>query len=331
MRRFTIPTTLVVLMACTSITPAQPAPKSPYRFPAATLEEASSQFGGEDVPGWALMLARPLPKTTAVMLQLDHVHRAKNPLGPALAGKLHWTAADAIGCDYARRYAEADLHRAGVKTDEFKTLAISHKLPAKDQAAFAFARKMTIAAYTVTDEEVAYLVAEYGADQVVAMVHTLAWANFRNRILLALGTQLEPDGPFAPFDPQLDPSQREKFATPPRPVWKDVIAADAPESIRTKLDWQKQTAADLVHSLESQKARKPRIALPELSKLDKLPPDAKARTAKIIWSRVSMGYQPFLTQAWFETMGTFQKEAKLDPVFSNSMFWVITRSNECFY
>ncbi len=331
MSRFMIPIAFVVLMACQSVTLAQPTPKSPYRFPTATREEAAKQFGSDQLPGWALTLAKPLPKTTAAMLQLDHVHRAKNPLGPALAGKLHWTAADAIGCDYARRYAEADLRLAGVNAEEFKRLAAMRKLPAKEQAALAFARKMTTAAHTVTDEEVAHLVAEFGTEQVVAMVHTLAWANFRNRILLALGTQLEPDGPLAPFDPQLDPAARNRLATPQRPEWKDVISADAPESILTKPDWRKPTDEELVKALEAQKARKPRIALPDLSKLDKLPADAKARTAKIIWSRVSMGYQPLLTQTWFETMGTFQKEAKLDPVFSNSMFWVITRSNECFY
>jgi alkylhydroperoxidase family enzyme len=331
MRRFINRIAIVILLMCASFAPAQPAPKSPYRFPAATLEEASKQFGSDHLPDWALSLAKPLPKTTASMLQLDYVHRAKNPLGPELAGKLHWIAADAIGCDYARRYAEADLNRAGVKADEIKKLAAIKKLPAREQAALAFARKMTTAAYTVTDEEVAHLVAEFGTDQVVAMVHTLAWANFRNRIILALGTQLEPNGPLAPFDPQLDLTQRNKLATPSRPEWKDVIGADAPESILTKLDWRKPTDDELVKAIESQKARKPRIALPDLSKLDKLPPDAKARTARIIWSRVSMGYQPLLTQSWFETMGTFQKEAQLDPVFSNSMFWVITRSNECFY
>ena len=108
--------------------------KSPYRFPAATLEEASKQFGGDKLPGWALTLAKPLPKTTAAMLQLDYVHRAKNPLGPALAGKLHWTAADAIDCDYARRYADADLIRAGVKGDEFKTAPPSRPCQQRNSA-----------------------------------------------------------------------------------------------------------------------------------------------------------------------------------------------------
>jgi alkylhydroperoxidase family enzyme len=330
MRNFSIPIALIALIVGLSLAPAQP-PKATYQFPAATLKEASAQFGGEKLPGWALTLAKPLPKTTAAMLQLDHIHRARNPLGPALAGKLHWMAADTLDCPYARRYAEADLLRAGIKADSINTRAAIMKLPEKEQAALAFARKMTTAAYTVTDAEVAHLVADFGADQVVAMVHTLAWANFRTRILLALGTQLESDGPFPPFDPQLNADQRNKFATPQRPVWKEVLGAKPAESILTRLDWRKQTDDDLGKAIESQKARKPRIALPELSKLDKLPADAKARSAKIVWSRVSLGYQPLLTQAWFDTMGAFQKEAKLDPVFSNSMFWVITRSNECFY
>ena len=34
---------------------------------------------------------------------------------------------------------------------------------------------------------------------------------------------------------------------------------------------------------------------------------------------------------WFDTMGAFQQEAKFDRVFSNSFFWVVTRSNDCFY
>ena len=44
-----------------------------------------------------------------------------------------------------------------------------------------------------------------------------------------------------------------------------------------------------------------------------------------------MGYAPELTRAWFECMQAFQRESSLDRVFSNSLFWVVTRSNECFY
>ena len=55
-----------------------------------------------------------MPRTAGALLDLDYLHRAKNPLGPLLAGKLRWAAADEIGCGYARQCAEGDLRRAGL-------------------------------------------------------------------------------------------------------------------------------------------------------------------------------------------------------------------------
>jgi hypothetical protein len=69
---------------------------------------------GQRLPWWARALARPLPRTTAAMLDLDRLHRARSPLGPVLRGKMRWVAADANRCDYGRAYAEAELRRAGL-------------------------------------------------------------------------------------------------------------------------------------------------------------------------------------------------------------------------
>ena len=66
------------------------------------------------LPKWARVLAGPMPKTTAKMLELDYLHRAKNPLGPVLSGKIRWLAAEAVGCEYGRAAAEIDLRRAGL-------------------------------------------------------------------------------------------------------------------------------------------------------------------------------------------------------------------------
>ena len=62
-----------------------------------------------------------------------------------------------------------------------------------------------------------------------------------------------------------------------------------------------------------------------------MPPEARERTRKILWSNASMGYQPLLTETWFTCMGQFGPEARLDPVFSGSLFWAVTRSIDCFY
>src|SRR5205823_12362687 len=88
----------------------------PGRFPAADNDDAWARLPRENppLPPWARVLVGPLPKTTARMLELDYLHREKNPLGPVLAGKLRWAAADALGCKFGVATAEADLRRAGL-------------------------------------------------------------------------------------------------------------------------------------------------------------------------------------------------------------------------
>ena len=80
---------------------------------------------------------------------------------------------------------------------------------------------------------------------------------------------------------------------------------------------------DLRKRLEGQTQRKGRLDPPA--------EPGKAPPTKIVWTQVSAGYQPVMVKVWFDCMQTYYSESKIDRVFSNSVFWVITRSNECFY
>jgi alkylhydroperoxidase family enzyme len=278
------------------------------------------------LPAWARALAGPLPRTTAGMLHLDFVHRAQDPLDPQLRAKLRWTAADANRCAYGRRYAEADLRRAGASEAQIANLTSDGApLDPAEHRALAFARKLSLAAAAITDDEVAELVADFGPEKVVAIVHTLAFANFQDRILLALGTEVEPEGPLAPADVWSDPQNLAKIVAPPRRQWPQ--AAAAPPSV-VQPDWAPRGLDDLHAALERQQARSPRIQPPSARVLAANVP---ARDAQIVWSRVSYGYQPQLTGAWFDCLRAFHEESQLDPVFGNSLFLVVTRQNDCFY
>ncbi len=316
---------LVVLLALASSTWAI-GPPAPPRFPAATDDGAWKLLPREEppLPVWARTLVKSMPRTTAAMLSLDRLHRVENPLGAVLAGKLRWVAADAIGCDYARRYAEADLLRAGVKPAEVGQLAEGRtEASAEDRALSAWARKMTLAAHAVTDEEMAALRERLGDAKTVALVHTLAHANFQNRIFLALGCRVEAGGPFPSLDVKFD--MKRMPAAPARPDWKAVATAKASPDPAFRPPWRPMTFEQAEAAMEAQKDRKPRIAPPE--NLDGVP----ARSRRVVWSAVSLGHQPKLTGAWFDTMAASSAERKTDPVFANHYFWVITRSNECFY
>jgi alkylhydroperoxidase family enzyme len=280
---------------------------------------------------WARTLASSLPRTTAYMLALDHLHRAKSSLDPVLRGKLRWVSADINCCSYAKRYAEFDLKRAGVSVESIKALAGDLKaLPKEERSAIAFARKLSQAAHTVTDEEMAELILLFGEEKVVAMVHTLAHANFQDRIFLALDVQVEEGGPFPPLEIRIAPPDSTKSAAPRRPPWKVVHKVKvAIES--GALDWRPLEVAEVYKALEQQKNRKARIKSPPADRLAKFPPKVRRRIKKIGWSTVSVGYEPRLTMAWFDCMGNFSQEARLNPVFSSSLFQVVTLSLSCFY
>jgi hypothetical protein len=307
--------------------------ESPPRFPPLSNEEALKHLPRENppLPIWARILAPSLPKTTASMLELDYVHRAKNPLGPLLYGKIRWVAADANSCTYSRQRAEADLKRAGLSEADLKALTGDRKtLPEAERLALDLARKISRAAYRVTDDEMSALLKHYGPEKVVAIVHTLAHANFQDRIFLAFGIETENGGHLPPLDFRRDPEKIDKIVAPARPLWKEsqAVIATVPKA---QPEWLDHRFDDLQKLLADQKTRQPRIPLPDPDALSKLPDESRARTMRIAWSRVSMGYQPLLTRTWFDCMGTFREEASLDQVFANTFFWVTTRSNDCFY
>ncbi|MBX9627412.1 MAG: hypothetical protein K2X82_26650 [Gemmataceae bacterium] len=312
---------LVLLLAFPGIGP--PA----ERFPAAPDAEVWKALPRRDpdLPAWARSLVRPLPRTTAAMLDLDHTQRVLNPLGPALAAKVRWVVFDTLGIAYGKVVAEADLRRAGVREADIKALAGEpDDLPADERRLLAFARKLTKAGYSITDGEVEALVKQLGVPRTVALVHTVAYANFQARVFAGLG--LKPVKGESPAAAEItwDPQKLAKVPAPARKPWDEVLAAEVPGKAFIKPDWEPIPFEELEKSLEEQSDRKARIPVPDLG-------PQGGGSGRIVWSRVGMGYQPALTAAWFAASRTHGAEARMDPVYENSVFWVVTRTNDCFY
>jgi alkylhydroperoxidase family enzyme len=302
------------------------------RFPAAAPDDAWTLLPRENppLPAWARVLVRPLPKATGALLELDRLHRADNPLGAKLAAKLRWLVADALGCEYARASALADLTRAGAGAGEVRRLTDGRPAPDEEKV-FAFARQVTTAAYLVTDHQFANLVEQFGPEKMTAVVHTLAFANFHDRVILALGVKSDPGGPVPPLAVKLDADRRAKVPSPPRPPWDKVTAARPAKTYDAPTDWKDVPFAELEKRLADQKARSPRVPFPNPGRADTLPPGLREQARVINWTKIMGGYQPEMTAAWFNMYGEFRQEAKLDRVFGSTLFWVVTRANDCFY
>src|SRR5262249_18487985 len=127
--------------------------------------------GGSPLPSWAKAVAVRLPRTAATMLELDLAQRTRSPLDPKLRAKMRWVIARANRCAYSEAYALADLKAAGA--DEATTQALTGGRggwPEADRDPLEFARLLTIAAPTISDELFARLRERFGDKKVAAMV-----------------------------------------------------------------------------------------------------------------------------------------------------------------
>ena len=293
--------------------------------------------GGQPLPAWARMLAGTLPRTTAALLQLDLAQRARGPIEPKLRAAMRRVAAHANRCAYAEAYADFDARRAGLDPAALESLRRGDlaPFPAPERAALEFARKMTVDSDSVTDEEFAALVKDFGANRAASMVLLLAYANFQDRLLLCLGAEVEPGGPLPPVEVAFSPAALTSKTTPPpplrksplpKPTGKDLVAADP--------EWAGVSYDSLQGRLEAQRRKPTRLRIPDWDEVARnLPEGLFKKPSDIVWYRIVFGYAPELAIPFEYVMRTAGAEAapKYDRVFGSSLFWVTTRAIKCPY
>lgn len=295
----------------------------------------AEQVTDRRLPAWVKALAGPLPRTTAAMLELDHLYRTSDAFDPKLRATMRWVAARANRCSYSQRYAEADMLRAGMPHEAVNRLELTlDSLPEKELAAINFARKLTLSADSITDDEVAALIAAFGEQPVVAMVLQTAYANFQDRLLLTLNADIEPDGPLPPLAVRFAaPAAGESIAAV-RPEATSSKSPTAQSSVMLGRDWTSISFDQLLRGMKQQQQRPGRVSVPAWEDVHPhLPPGMypAEKPVRIKWSLVVMGHQPQLGPAWLKCLRTFGREANQDRVFEETLFWVITRTIHCFY
>ena len=288
----------------------------------------------QPLPAWARMLADSLPRTTAAMLELDAMHRQLSPLGPALAAKVRWTVAKANRCSYSMTAAEGDVRRAGL---DGAALALLENAPAgspsEEQLILNFARRLTLEADEITDEEAARIAEILGDPNWVALVLLVAHANFQDRLFLSLGAVCDLGAPLPPFEGRFAKVDKDApIAVPERVLPETSAMPNVPEQIDDP-EWRSVDFAQLQANLDLQRERSGRIRVPTWEELAAtLPEDQRPKhPVHIRWSLVCRGYQPELAAGWSACTRAFAEESKQDRVFEESLFWVITRTIHCFY
>ena len=294
---------------------------------------AANTGAGQPLPNWAKGVAAQLPRTAAAMLNLDFAQRTKSPLDPILRAKMRWVIAHANRCVYSEDYAIADLKRAGASEQVVNTLKGNPAdWPESDRAPLEFARLLTVAAPTITDELFSLLRHRHGDKGVASMVLLGAYGNFQDRIILGLNLPMEPTGPLPPLEVTFAPGAFQAVPLLPDQAAAPSLRKSGETVVDRDPEWSSLSFETLQSRLETQRARVPRLPIPRWDEVKKnLPPAVAARPTKIVWNLVCSGYVPELAIPWSIATRTMWAEAKPNRVFEESLFWIQTRSIQCNY
>jgi alkylhydroperoxidase family enzyme len=107
----------------------------------------------------------------------------KTRLDPIFANTLFWVITRSINCPYCMGHCEMLLEVAGLSKPEIgqrtRILASDDwsSFPPEEQRAFAFARKLTRAPWTVTAEDIRGLERDFGPERALAVLYNSCWGN----------------------------------------------------------------------------------------------------------------------------------------------------------
>ncbi len=113
---------------------------------------------------------------------------ATGDLSYAFTTELFWIVSRVNNCHYCLGHQEAKLHQAGVTEPELLALDTDWTtFPAKQQAAFAFTRKLTFEPFAITDQDVESLRKHFSDEQILAITFLVGRYNSTNRWTDSLG------------------------------------------------------------------------------------------------------------------------------------------------
>lgn len=303
--------------------------------------------GGQPLPAWARALARPLPRTTAAMLELDYLHRAAGPLDPAVRGKVRYAAARANRCRYSQAVALDDLRVAGLGKIELDILrGDGSQLPLDERVLLKFTCRFSMAANTVTDHEIVSLIARHGIRPVVAMVLLLEYAAFHDRLLRSLALSPEDDrrlpplpvcfidgGP--PASAPVVPAQSGGDGNGNGHATKTNGHARGNGTVPAVDHDPAQARFSLVpmqNGHNPQPLQPPRQTVPMWEDVLGFLPlhDPRSTALRIVWNLVCLGYQSHLARAWSACTRAFCDESSGNRAFEDTRLWMHARALDCF-
>lgn len=252
--------------------------------------------------------------------------------------RLFWIASRANNCQYCLGHQESKLLAVGMTDDDLARLdADWSAFPQREQAAFALARRLTLAPGSVCDADVERCLAHFTPQQVLEMAISVAGNNAINRWKEGIGVPQAATGGNSGWA-QSRPDGSHSYLTPTAPAFaatpSAVAVLGAPAGgeglVTTVLPAPPAGADEIRAGLAALRSRSPRVA-----------PVGAEEARRILGSVAPDGPLPGWMRllAWFPVAGPRMARAfvltetapGIEPVDRALVRWTVARRNRAWY
>lgn len=259
--------------------------------------------------------------------------------------QLFWIVSRTNNCQYCLGHQESKLLRAGMSEDEIAALDGSWvEFAPAEQAAYAFARKITYEPHLISDRDIDRLREHYTDLQILEMVLSIAGNNAINRWKEGVGVpQSAGGGGFgrrtadgeAPAEPEA-----HSYLTPTSEEFQDRITQVAPLVVDAESGAPAREAVCVRPRLESRDEVEQELAFAR--KRDaRLPLVSEAEAREVLGEDAPAGPLP----AWVRLLANFPREGRgrilaqyraeqtgdLSPLLKAQVSWIIARQDRAWY
>jgi AhpD family alkylhydroperoxidase len=262
-------------------------------------------------------------------------------LDNAFKVQLFWIVSRVNNCQYCIGHQESKLLNAGLTEDQIAALDgdWSQHTPA-ERAAFAFARKLSFAPYTVDDAAIADLRQHYTDLQILEMVMSISRNNVSNRWKEAIGVPQRKDE--GGYSRSLEESGRPRgtYLTPTSPKFESLISKVAPLSFDKQTGQPTRAAVSRRPALESRdvvakklaecRTRTPRLPLVDDAKAREIVADAAPTGPLPQWMRLLANF-PVEGLQHLKTIQLADEKSDLSPLLKAQLSWIIARHDGAWY
>lgn len=257
---------------------------------------------------------------------------------------LFWIVSRTNNCQYCLGHQEWKLAAAGLTEEQIAALDFDWAVytPAQ-QAAFAYARKITYEPHKIGDADIAALKKHYTDPQILEMTLSVAGNNSINRWKEGVGVPQSSGNNFRRRENDAAPAERpaaESFVSPTPEKYEKSVSKVAPLQIDEKSNSPTRLAvctrpalesrAAVDESLEACRQRTPRLPLSSDGEARAVVADAWPEGPLPNWLRL-LAVFPSEARRMSQSVKSAEEKGDLKPLLKAQVSWIIARQDRAWY